>query len=328
MEFLFKRTDELSDKEVRELCGLFSSIFAPDRSPEGFRSQFLKTPLNYSYHGLMRDDGRIVGAYSSVPYRYIFDGRELLFALSVDTMVAEEHRGSLWNLVRMANLVYEAARKDGVAFAFCFPNESIHLVRKKVLKWRDIGMLSYYALPLSTAVACRALRFADPLLKLGAAGLTRLAAAEPGAATGAQGRFLVEKKTDQAFIDYRYSFYHRYSEQSGGYVKIDTRRGHFVYRRETIEGLETAFIIDVYPLTRRHLDYAARRVFEAEKSRVGAILYLGHLPFRPSSLLRVPRRLEPKPLYMMGRELIEGVVDERIYDIGNWCVNLSNYEAV
>ena len=328
VEFRFKRTDALSEDEIRQLCELFSASFAPDRDPAMFRRQFLGTPFGYSYHGLMLDGARIVGSYSAVPYRYRFDGRETVFLLSVDTVIEKDYRGDPWNLVRMSGPVYDAARADGIPFAFCFPNESIYLVRKKILQWRDIGRLSYYALPVSMRVKWPALSCLDPLLRAGAGVAVRAGQAWAQHVAEGPRPVLVEKVTDAAFVAYRYSFYHRYSGRGDGYVKVELPWGHFVYRRECIDGIDAAFLVDVYPLTAGHLADAVRRVFAAERNRVSAILYIGNPPFRPRNLLKVPLRLEPKPVYMTGKILIDGAVDDRVFALENWCVNLANYEAL
>ena len=328
MDFRLKKTNELSDSEMGQICELFSSIFESDRSLDMFKKQFLGTPLGYSYHGLMLDGTRIVGSYSAMPYRYLYDGQELLFTLSVDTMIAKEYRGDPWAFIRMVNPTYDAARADNIPFAYCFPNDSIYLIRKKILRWRDIGTLSYYVLPVSMRVKWPALSFLDSILCGGVSIAARQRVSEPALAAQTQPLFVVQKKTDQAFMDYRYSFYHRYSSEGTGYIKVESPCGHFVYRREVFDGVAAAFLVDIYPLTKPHLTYAVSRVLAAEKHRVAAIIYVGHLGFRPNGLFKLPKRREPKKVRMTGKILIEGVVDERIFDLDHWCVNLSNYEAL
>lgn len=328
MTFAFKKTNELTEAEIGQINELFASAFLPERNADQFRAQFLRTPLGYSYHGLMTDEGRIVGAYSSVPYRYRFDGRELLFALTVDTMVAEAYRGDPWQLMRLAAPVYEAARKDGLPFAFCFPNDAIYEVRKRLMRWHDVGRLSYYALPLSLKAKSPALGFMDPALRGAMSLMLRGAASEKGLSSEPAPAFLVEKITDAAFRDYRYRFFYRYSDRGTGYRQVETPAGHFVYRMETFERIDAAFLMDVYPLTKRHLAHAVSRLFQLERGRAALILYVGNVKETPFWFPRLPRAWEPKPLYMMGKILLEGVVDERIYDLSNWCVSLSNYEAM
>jgi hypothetical protein len=328
MDFLFRKTNELSDEQIEQVCALFSSVFMPDRTPAMFKRQFLGTPLGYSYHGLMLDGTRIVGSYSAVPYRYVFDGRDLLFALAVDTQIAKEYRGDPWRFVRMANPVYDAARADGIPFAFCFPNENIYLVRKKIMEWRDIGTLAYYVLPIAVGAKWPALRFLDPALRAAINAFTWEGTSARRLESEKARSFVVEKRMDAAFTQYRYSFWHRYSDHGTGYTRMDTPCGHLVYRREAFEGVKVAFLVDVFPLTAHHLKYAVRRVFMQEKHRASAIVYIGHLPFRPSSLFGLPERLEPRKIHMTGKVLIDGVVDERVFDIRNWCVNLSNYDAI
>jgi hypothetical protein len=51
------------------------------------------------------------------------------------------------------------------------------------------------------------------------------------------------------------------------------------------------------------------------------------LHFRPISLLKVPKRMESKAVRMSGKILINSRIDNRIYNIDNWNVNLSNFDV-
>jgi len=115
---------------------------------ESFEQKFEKNQNSFSYHGLMTDEGRIVGCYSAIPNEYNFFAKKIVFALSVDTMIAEAYRGNPFNLKKMANLVYDSLKEYGIPFVFGFPNDNVYLVRKKILKWQNIGRLDFYILPI------------------------------------------------------------------------------------------------------------------------------------------------------------------------------------
>ena len=45
-------------------------------------------------------------------------------------------------------------------------------------------------------------------------------------------------------------------------------------------------------------------------------------------MIKVPRKLEPKRFYFLGKVLDESFENESIYNIKNWDVNLSNYDLL
>jgi hypothetical protein len=59
------------------------------------------------------------------------------------------------------------------------------------------------------------------------------------------------------------------------------------------------------------------------------LLYVGVLPFRRHGLLRVPKKLAPKKFYFVGEILRQEDIDKSfVFNLGNWDVNLSNYDLL
>lgn len=316
MEFQVKKTHELTEDEMREVCALFQDVFSQNKSLEWFRRQFLGTSFGYSYHGLMRDEGRIMGCYTSIPCRYRYFGRDMVFALSVDTMIHPRHQGNPFNLKRMAEAVYTALKNDGIAFVFGQPNQAIHLVRQRVLKWVDIGLLDYYILPIRPGGFKAVLKPADPFARLAAALTVRIPFGGENDGKPAERSCGIEKRADEDFLRYRYDQRH---------TVISGDAGYFAYRKKSTGGAQIGYLIDVFPLTRTRLERAVRHVYDHEKD-LDAILYVGRLDFKPRNLLRLPKRYEPKPLPVAGRILLKGAVDGTIYDPSHWNLNLSNLD--
>jgi hypothetical protein len=135
----------------------------------------------------------------------------------------------------------------------------------------------------------------------------------------------IEKVNDDAFISYRYRMfpvtYRRVALRGGGTC---------VYTRDLfypIEGLPKdlplGILLDVDPLTRDHLENAVNVVRELE-SDLEFLAYQGYLPLQPRNMLRIPDRLERPAWFLAGRILLPNQVDERIFEISNWKINLSN----
>lgn len=310
-----KRSNELSAVEKQQICDLFERVFEKPMTHDSFEQKFEKNQNGFSYHGLMIEEDKIVGCYSVIPYKYCFFNQEYIFGLSVDTMIAEAYRGNPFNLKKMANLVYDGLKADGIPFVFGFPNDNVYLVRKKILKWQDIGLLDFYILPINIGAIKSKLKFLNILSRI----FAKLINMFTGSKTANDSNYNIEKVNNKAFIDGRYD--DSYS------VNMIDRDSYFVYKIYDEEGVKTAYIIDAYPLCQSNLENSVKELYNKEKNNIDLIMYVGHLDFNVKNLFKVPKKYQPKNVYMSGKILDDTLVDERIFGIKNWNVNLSNYDV-
>lgn len=311
----FKKTIDLSKEQHTQIRRLFFRAFSREMGDVAFERRFIHTPKGYSYHGLMLHENQIVGSFSAIPHRYLCFGKECLFALSVDTMIAPEHRGGKTNLITMAQLVYEALAKDGIGFIYGFPNELYYAHEKRILGTRDIGKLNYYVLPLNARVLGR-IRALDYPSRL----FARVVAGLPASGDTARCNYNIEKINDEQFIKHRYDSSYSFLPLGGGAQCV------FRLRLEKA-AVKTLHILDVWPMTPAAMDEAVREIFRQHRHSADLMLYVGKLPFRPRRLIRVPQWLEPQKIRMTGKILVEGAVPDSIFDIDNWNVNVSNFDV-
>jgi len=264
----------------------------------------------------MKIDNQIVGAYNVIPYLYRYFGKEVLFGLSVDTMIDKEYSRRPFSLYEMATLVYEAMIRDGVTFVFGFPNDTAYKPVKRLLQWRDIGELDFYMLPLNIGSIMPRLSFVNHVSRTLAAAFVCL----PRFRHKVESKYNVEKMLNESFES------HRYDDQ---YVTSYIRGGGKTVHRICTEKqkVRVLYIIDVSPLTGSCFDAAIRELCSHYAKLADIILYVGKLPFAPRLLLRVPESKKPRNIHMCGRLLEHGVVDNRVFEINNWNVNISNFDV-
>jgi len=315
-EFLFKTTDQFSLEEQEQFLLLFAKTFPRALGREEFVRKYLRTPQGHSYHGLMYVNGVLVGAYNLIPYVYDCSGLRRLFGLSVDTMIAAEHRGGPFHLMKMASLACDGARREGGCFAFGFPNENAYAFTCRVLKWVDMGELDFYVLPLRIGAIKRGLRWADLLSRLGAAAWVRL----PSLSRPPVSRFAIEKVNDRQFKAHRYDGQHK---------RVDLGAGEECTYRTCLEadGVRTTYLIDVTPLTAGCFARAVRAVHARVAGGSDLLLYVGRLPFRPPGLFKVPPGRRPRRIRMCGRILDPRVLTEDVLNVEAWNVNVSNFDV-
>jgi len=315
-DFVFKRTSELSETDKCQIFELYFKVFGKTLTREYFTRKYLYTALGYSYHGLMLVNRVIVGAYNIIPVRYRYFGKETVFGLCVDTMILHNYRGGPFNVSSIAALVHEAARQDGISFLLDFPNEATYEFTKRVLKWKDIGELDFYILPLNIGSVIPRLRFMNCLSRAFAAGFVNL----PWFRYTAEPKYNIEKVCDKSFEAHRYDDRYVMTGVGGG--------GRIAYRIYTEEhGIRTLYIIDVNPLTCAFLEEAVREVYRQHSKSIDVILYVGTLPFAPRLLFRVPEPKRPQRVHMCGRLLAPEAIDHRVFQIKNWNVNISNFDV-
>jgi len=312
---VFKKTDQLTDSEQQQMRDLFEDVFEKEMTRDAFERKFFHTPRGYSYHSLMLHGQVVVGAFSAVPGRYRFFGKEQIFALSVDTMIDAKYRGG-GHLVKMANFVHQGLINDGIPFIFGFPNEHFYPAQRRLLKYKDIGELDYYALPLNIGSFVRKLKPFNGLSRNFCRLATRLCRIPKNLKT----KYEIEKVIDRQFERHRYDY---------SYSKIDLTDGaECIYRiYEEEGGIRTLYIIDVVPLSAATLTKAIKQICRTAVGKVDIIIYVGRLSSRPAGLWKVPDSKKPRKIRLTGKILIPDAIDGSVFNMDNWRVNLSDFDV-
>lgn len=318
MNFVVKKTTELTEKEQRDILCLFNVVFDRNRSLEQFQNQFLNNVLGYSFHSLIIEDEVIVGCNSYIPGYYTVNGVSYLFANSVDTAVSKPYR-DFANFYDMVVNAYDYMRKSGVTFMYGFPNDNSYLIFKKAKLSKDIGDLSTYCLPYRIGGVkpyFKILNTFSKILSLLWISITSCFASSK----------VVKSKIEKEAASYNVS---RYKRLDADY-KIVKREGYeFIYKIIKHESVRTAFLLDVTTKSARNFNKTVRYIVKNESSDFDLLLYVGHLPFSCTGLLRLARKFEPKTFHFTGMLLDKKDFDEALfYDINNWDVNLSNYDLL
>jgi Acetyltransferase (GNAT) domain len=306
VSYAVKTTPELSAEEFRQLCELFTEVFHKPRPEDVLRRKYAGS--GHSVHSLMLDGSRIVGAFSAIPVRYGFFGREVLFAPTADLMIAQPYRGPVRQLQMLGQGLFDGLRDSGVAFVFACLREEMKIVHQAASRWRTVGKVSYYAAPRNRVARC--------LLRL-----------RPDRGAGA-GKWPIEKIRDQRFVQWRYGIF------PASYQTLTLSGGGAVYTTQPfypIEGLppqlRVGLLLDVWPLDSSTFNLAVAEICRREP-RLHFLAYQGVLPFRPREMFPVPPRFEKKAWFVAGRILRNDLVDERVFDISHWNINLSNGDLV
>lgn len=315
VNIIFKETKDFTVQEKQQFIDLFFHVFGKRIDQTLFDRKFLCTPKGYSYHGLMLDQGVIVGTFNAIPYRYKYFGKELVFGLSVDTMIHSEYRGG-GHLVDMANYVYEALVRDGIPFILGFPNEYFYKHEKRILGTKDIGELEYYILPRNIGAVMPKLKLLNFCSRIYSIVITRLSKTT----NNTEHKYSIERIVDEESEKQRY-------DESYTKITLGHEAACFYKICEENNRIQALYIVDVFPLTPALLTEAVKHIYRIDADSIDLILYVGVLPFKPAGLFKVPHSKKPQRIRMTGKILMPKMVDDSVFTIDNWRVNISNFDV-
>lgn len=318
MEFIVRKTTELTNVEQKGILCLFNDIFHEHRTHEEFLNQYLNNVLGFSYHSIILDNGEIVGATAFVPNFYIVKGERALFAVSIDTMIRKSHRG-IENFFDLINNAFILMKKEGVDFVFGFPNDASHPIFKAINLMPDIGRLDTFCLPLRIGGIKHQLRplnfFSNLFCRLWLCASTIVASGKICS--------LPIHRDSESFNPTRYK------RMDGDYRQVNLTGLEFFYKLKTIEGIRTATLIDVTQKSEKNFCRAAQYIVMHEKNNFDSLLFVGHLPFANIGMFKVPHKFEPKKIYFNGVILNSEEFDiETLSKLVNWDVNLSDFDLI
>lgn len=318
MEFFCKKTFELTTTELEQIADLFNRVFENDASPDVLLSHYKGNPIGYSFHSMMKDEGRIVGFSAYVPAYYIYEGKRYVFAYSGGYMTDKAYR-DFFNFRDIVKNAQAFMKKEGVVLNFGYPNDNAYPVMIKGKLSRYVGKMHTYCLPYRIGGIKARLSWLNWLSKLCSKLFVTISALF---ASCKEYKFVIHKE-DKSFNEYRY-------KQNGGeYCCSKLKHGEFYYKITEHEGVRTAFILDVLPKSSKNFVDSVRYLLKHHSKEFDLVLYPGELPFEITGMVKLPRKVEPKNFNMTANILDKNAVDEKvIYDIKNWDTNLSNYDLI
>ena len=321
MELINKKTTELTSQDISNYCDCFNRVFHKEKDPSVFQSEFANTCLGYSFHSfLTSDNGRVMGGYTSIPMLYEVDGKEMLFAFGVDLMIDESLRDDVSNLLSIIKANDKVLKEAGVKCFYGFPNDNSYKVNLAFIRMKDICSLNTYVLPWKVGNVKPSMHFFNPLSFLFAKLLLFLSKLDNKEATVSN---VIQKKRPE-FEKTRYQWY-----KADRYRHYQDEEMSCHWKIANFEGIEAAFLMDVYPMSKYNFDKAVRVAYKDCAHKVGLLLYVGYLPFRPNSMIKVPMNYSPKNFHFVAKVLDKTVLTkEQVYNGYNWDVNLSTYDLL
>lgn len=144
---------EYSSGDEREIINLHREVFHSDLDMARWRWQFVDGhPKGKSWINVAEMGNEVIGHYCIMRQHLNYKGLQLTAGQSCDTMVRSDQRGKKLFL-RLADVNYELAKKNGAQAVIGFPNRSSYpgLMR---LDWVRLFYLNYYYYILGCEKIC------------------------------------------------------------------------------------------------------------------------------------------------------------------------------
>lgn len=317
IQFVVKKTTELTKEEINQSLQLNNDVFKEQCSYETFMKRNTMNPFGYSYHTLMLVDNQVVGYDSGIPYYYTINGEKVKAVCNIDTMISPKHRG-LENFYDMLTTACRRFKEEGFAFVIGYPNDNAYplLIGTRIMK--EIGKMHTYCLPLRIGAIKSSLRLFNWASFLFCRFWVFLSYTF---ASNRVHKYAIEK--DLASFNEL-----RYKQFDTNYKFASFKNAEVVYAIKDYQGIRTAFIIDIYPKSSKAFSEAVRYIVNKHQKEVDLILYPGFLPFKNYGLFRIPRKYEPKNFNFTGMIFDKNISKDMFYNILSWDTNLSNYDLI
>jgi hypothetical protein len=320
MQIEFRTTSIITASEWEGFIASFNQVFEKKYAIDFFQHKYENTIDANSYHVLLKEESGVVGACTVIPYEYYFEEKVIKIGLAVDVFILPKFRTDPLALYRMYKLLKKELIQRGISLVIAVPNDVAYPYWKSVVKWKDIGFLNYYALPVKIGSVSKKLPVFLNSLSHCYSRLVILLS-----------RFLFSTEKDYKIRINRINKIIEKQRYTQEHVQHTLDNTYFSYRIVNEDGIISCYLIDFYNIKKGRKDAASltkaiKRIVAIEF--VDIIIFVGKLNFFQLLLLKVPFKFEPKHLYFTSDILIpEDINSALISDIHNWDFGLFNYDV-
>ena len=315
-------TSEIVSHEWSSYISNFNITFEKDFDSAHLKHKYSSSSEGYSFHALLLDENKdVVGACTLIPYIYKRNGNPLKIALAVDLFVIPEYRNDSLIFLKFYINLKKKISGIGIFAVIAVPNSNSYLYWKKIIKFRDVGTLSYLIFPVRLGNIMKKFFFLNQISLLYAIINLRLNSIIAQVYNSKVNSSVYEIDSNEKFLNARFLKDYEYiiEENIVCYYKIVDE-----------DGIKTAYLLyanEYGKTTYKALIKSVRLIMK--KNKVDLILYIGTLKMVQFLFLRLPKKFEPKSLPLivdiLQKENKETYKD--IYDLKSWDFGLINYDV-
>ena len=323
MEIKVCKTSEWSSLELATFVSSFNTVFDKGYDATYFTRKYLGTYRNDSYHSLLLNDlGEVVGGCSIMPMQYLKNDTPINIGLTVDVFIKEEYRTDPLMLRKLYLKLKKFLEIEEIVAVIAVPNATSYPYWKNVVKWKDVGLIPYWIIPVHLGNLVKKFKFINTLSSLFCRFWISLNYHISYLHNPKEKGYLYEHIQNEEFYNNRF--------KENCYCKIVSNNITVYYRIVREDDIITAYLLsakEMGNMTFKALTVAAREIFKTEK--IDVIMYIGPFKFFQTLFLKIPHKFEPKKLTMTC-DFINANEKEFLSDMltySNWNFGLINYDV-
>ncbi len=321
ISFVVKKTNELEIDEISQINKLYNQVFkkvlTKPRNHEDFINKFKSNEKHYSFHGLMKHKNKIIGSYPVIPKKYKYYGKELFFGLVVDTLIEENYRGDLNNLINLNNIVYEKLKKEDIPFIYGIANKNYYPIVKKVLNFKDVSSLYYFFKPMKIKKKNLLLAIISTSLLLVNIFINFF--------RFLQSSKIIEKDIIQSSHDASNNFLEKFHNLN----TVDLKKFKYSYKIideiRYNEKLRNLYIFDITPISSKNIFKTIKHIKKNYKN-LDFLIFIKNGKEKSFNLFKIPNLLLKNKIIVSGKILDSSIIKNNIFEDKNWSFNLSNFD--
>lgn len=317
------RSTEWTEKDWETYCLGFNEVFHREFLKEDFKQKYLSVYKGYACHALLcSDEGAVVGGVTVIPCYYTHRGERFVNGLAVDVFIRESYRVDPLMLRRMYKKLKVLLEEESVVAVIAVPNSTAYPYWKKVVKWKDVGRINYWVLPVKVGKILGKKGLIGGFLDTGSiiySTLVRMMSILCSFIESKDKKYVYRICPDDPYFMSKF--------RGKDYVRCVDGDIQFMYKLEYEEGVKTGYLLDAEEQGMRSFRAFRKAIFTILNQNVDLVLYVGKISFFQTLLLKVPRKLEPK-LLPFTCDMI--TADSKYYDMMNfeyWDFGLQNYDV-
>ena len=314
------RSTEWSEREWETYDLGFNEVFGTSYLVDFFKDKYLSVHKGYALHSLLLgDDGKVGGCITVIPCVYTCGNSEFLNGLAVDVFIRESYRADPLMLRRMYKELRTLLETEGVQAVTAVPNATAYPYWKNVVKWKDVGDINYWTLPVRLGNVLERCRVVLNACSIVYAYCAYALSALTGLFSGKQRVYDYAISMNDKYISHKF--------MSGQYVVQEEGGNRIVYRVVDEDGVKTAYVIVATQDGLRSASIFRKSVGIILKQKVDIIIYVGKMGIFQTLFIKVPKKFEPKELPLMFDVITPNEMFSNAYDINNWDFGLLNYDV-
>ena len=316
-------TSELTNHEWDTYVNGYNKTFKKKDDKKKFLKKYSNSSDGYSFHALLiNEDADVVGACTLIPSDYEKNRISLKIALAVDLFILPEYRNDSLIFLKFYLKLKKIISRDDITAVVAVPNLNSYDYWKNIVKFKDIGNLTYWAIPIKfhniKTNFPYILNYVSLLYSKIILNLNFLYSFFYNSKDISQSYKII---TNNDFLKSRFD---------GDYYHFNNNIISFYYSIINEDGVNTAYLLYAKEngvTTLRALILAVKAILKNKE--VDLILFIGTLKIFQFIFARVPQRFTPKRLPLICDILIKEDKEKYkdLLNLNNWDFGLINYDV-